>query len=497
MEKDLNRFLGKNFLVYGLGISGLSAIKFLANLGFKVIATDDNLAAIEKTKEKLKDDKNFDLISFKQPSEISFDSNSKIIFAPGIPLYFPSRHKILEIIAKTNAELICDIELLYQAFSGKDSRFIAITGTNGKSTTTALTGFIFEKLGFNSAIGGNIGLACLEMPDVIAKKATQSQLKDDSNSSDSFFILETSSFQLDLIAQSRFNVAALLNITPDHIDRHGSMANYIAAKKRIFLNQKAGDSAIIDVDNKNSRKVFEELQADKNFEAELIGVSTRNIPNQGLAIIDGKFHANLWGQKMQCDLRSQYLLGKHNDQNMAFSLAIIISALKQNGELVENIFKNWMPKIIDCIKQFKGLAHRIQILGKKNDINFINDSKATNAESTANALQIFENIFWILGGKAKEGGISELASFFPKIHKAYLIGEASADFAKILAANSVKFELCGDLKNAFKAAFNDAKANSLGNKNILLSPACASFDQWKNFEERGEAFCKMFDELST
>ena len=153
-------------------------------------------------------------------------------------------------------------------------------------------------------------------------------------------------------------------------------------------------------------------------------------------------------------------------------------------------------KIIAAIKKFKGLRHRMQLLGNVDGINFINDSKATNAESTENALKSYENIFWILGGKQKEGGISSLQPYFNKVAKAYLIGEATEEFAKVLSKNNVEFAKCIDLKNAFNAAFLDAKKSGLKERNILLSPACASFDQWKNFEERGDYFCREFDEIN-
>lgn len=475
MQQNFKNFSDKKFVIYGLGISGLSTAKYLTSQGLEVIATDDNSAAIAHAKSNPK----LTEIKFKNLEEIALDKNFTIIFAPGIPLYFPKKHKILEIVAKTKAELICDIELFYQLNQG-NNKFIAITGTNGKSTTTALAGFVFQKLGIKNAIGGNIGLPCFEMPQ---------------NQQNFSYILETSSFQLDLIAQARFNIAALLNITADHLDRHGSIENYIAAKKRIFLNQALGDYSLIDIDNKNSRQVFEGLKANSAYKAKLVAISTTEIQKNGIALIDGKIYVNLWNHEMRFDLRSQYLPGKHNDQNMAFSFAIALCHLRQQSEMM--IDKIHATQLIEAIQQFKGLAHRIQILGNVDGINFINDSKATNADSSANALKIFENIFWILGGKAKEGGISSLAPFFSKIHKAYLIGESSAEFAKILAKNSVNFELCDNLKNAFSCAYRDAKTSDSLNKNLLLSPACASLDQWKNFEERGNAFCKMFDELKT
>ena len=453
----------KKYVVYGLGISGISAIKFLAK-NHQVIATDDNEKAIETAAASL----NLPNVKFLKPDEINYNENIVISFSPGIPLYFPKAHKILEIAKSTKAELACDIEIFYQ--ENRENNFIGITGTNGKSTTTALTGFILKELGAVTEVGGNIGTACFEL--TTHKNAN--------------YVFETSSYQLDLLSKAHFNIASLLNITPDHLDRHGSMAGYIAAKKRIFRNQTNKDFALIDVDNLNSQAVFEELKNDKNFKAKLIPISTIKIQEGGLALIDGVLFNKINGADSKSELVSEFLKGKHNDQNMAFAFAISYCLFADDTKT---------SAIIAAIKKFKGLRHRLQLLGEIDGVKFINDSKATNAESTEHALKSYDNIFWILGGKAKEGGIENLQPYFKKINKAYLIGEATEEFAKTLEKNSVIFEKCGNLENAFKKAFLDAKNNRLSRKNILLSPACASFDQWKSFEQRGDYFCELFDEL--
>ncbi|MBP7710262.1 MAG: UDP-N-acetylmuramoyl-L-alanine--D-glutamate ligase [Rickettsiales bacterium] len=450
------------YVVYGLGISGIATAKFLAAQGFEVVATDDNEKAILDAKQKFLE------INFQNPDQISYDANTTISFSPGIPLYFPKPHKILEIVKKTGAVLACDIEIFYR--NNSQNNFIAITGTNGKSTTTALSGFVFNELKIPSAIGGNIGVPCFDLPQ---------------NQNNFSYIFETSSYQLDLLDQTHFKIAALLNITPDHIDRHGSLEGYIKTKKRIFRNQVEGDFALIDVDNANSKQVFDELKNDQNFHATLVPISTKQIQENGVALFNGILVNKIGGANSYLELKSDFLRGEHNDQNMAFAFAIAYCQTLSNEE-----------KIIAAIKKFTGLRHRMQLLGEVGGIKFINDSKATNAESTENALKAYDNIFWILGGVAKDGGISSLAPFFKKIHKAYLIGKASEEFAKTLAENSVPFEKCGDLETAFKKAFLDAKNIGLSGKNILLSPACASFDQWKNFEQRGDYFCKLFDEIS-
>lgn len=437
------------YVIYGLGISGVSTAKYLKHAGYEVITTDDN--------------PNNPLISAK-PEEISYDSNTIISLSPGV---FPT-HKIFETAKKTGAEIACDIEIFYRL--NPQNNYIAITGTNGKSTTTALTGFIFKDLGISSAVGGNIGVPAFDL-------ITNDELGITN------FIFETSSYQLDLLSKTHFNIAALLNITPDHIDHHGSMEAYIEAKKRIFRHQADGDFALIGVDNENSKKVFDDLKNDQNFRAKLIPISTDKIQENGVSLIDGILINKINGADSRFELKSDFLHGKHNEQNMAFTFAIAYCAGLRDEQ-----------KIISAIKKFEGLAHRCKLVGQKNEIIFINDSKATNAESTEPALQAYENIFWILGGRAKEGGINILQPYFKKVSKAYLIGEASDEFAKILEKSAVDFVKCGDLENAFKAALIDAKKSSLTKKVILLSPACASLDQWKNFEQRGDYFCKLVDE---
>ncbi len=462
-----------NYIIYGLGISGLATAKYLIKANQKVTITDDNESAIEAARSKLAEEisQHQGNIKFTKSSEIECSADTSVIFAPGIPLYYPKPHKILEIVKKSGAKLLCDVELFY--LLNGDKTFLGITGTNGKSTTTALTGFIFDELKVSAQIGGNIGVPCFAMP-----KANN-------------YVFETSSYHLDLMEKTHFKIAALTNITPDHIDRHGSFENYVAIKKKIFANQTAADYAIIGVDNEYSKNILIELAGDKSFKATLIAVSTQKICAGGVAIIDGILHNKIDEAASDLSLEGIVLKGEHNMQNIAVAFASTYCSLYKIMEP-----KELEQKIIAAIKKFKGLRHRMQLLGNVEGVNFINDSKATNAESTENALKSYENIFWILGGKPKEGGISSLQPYFKKITKAYLIGEASDQFAEVLQKNNVEFVKCVDLKNAFNQAFLGAKKSSLKEKNILLSPACASFDQWKNFEERGDYFCKEFDEIN-
>lgn len=455
-----------NYIVYGLGISGISTAKFLQNKNYDIVATDDNQDAIKINANK------YPNLTLKNPEEISYNKNSIISFAPGIPLFYPKPHQILQEVKKHDCKLTCDLEIFYN-FNHQNNIFIGITGTNGKSTTTALTGYIFKELNLKSEVGGNIGIPVFDLPQ---------------NQENFNYILETSSYQLDLINDIKFNISALLNITPDHIDRHGSLENYIKSKKRIFQNQTASDYAIIGYDNKITNQIYHDFK-DNNFSANLIAISTQQNLNEGISILNNKIFINIFSNKFSFDFEP-ILKGEHNMQNIACSLAIICCYLHKNHILnQENI-----AKIIKIIESFTGLKHRMQLVASFDNINFINDSKATNAESTENALKSYDNIFWIVGGRAKEGGINSLEHYFSKIIKAYLIGESSNDFAKFLHQNNVNYQDCHNLKNAFETALKDCKSSNLSNKNILLSPACASFDQWKNFEERGDFFCKLVNE---
>ncbi len=457
----------KKFIVFGLGVSGNAAIKFLLEQGFEVVAGDDNKNSLENLHKYLEGHNlKTHLKIIDNIESINWQNTEYLVLAAGIPLKYPTPHKIILEANKNSCPIICDIEILY--LFNSQAKFIGITGTNGKSTTTALTGHIFESSKKPNAIGGNIGTGALALPKL--------------NPSENY-IIEMSSYQLDLIDKTRFHIANLLNITPDHLDRHKDMARYITAKKRIFLNQVEGDFAVIDIDNINPRAVWEELKNDQNFQAKLIPISTKKIVEDGVTMIGNIIYNNIAKNKSTIDLGTrQFLKGEHNAKNIAFAFAnCFLSGIKEE-------------QIVQAIKTFKGLKHRMQLVAKIDNINFINDSKATNAESTKNSLKSYQNIYWILGGKAKDGGIESLEQYFPKIKYAFLIGEASDEFAKTLE-NKVEYFKCGDLKTAFEMAHKKAQQKTaegdLEEKNILLSPTCASFDQWKNFEQRGDFFCEL------
>lgn len=456
---------GKKVAVFGIGKSGRAAIEFLLNSNINTLVWDDNQSVLSEIKEKyqskclsVQDYKSYDW------SEINY-----LILAAGVPLTHPHPHDVVKTARENDCPIISDVEFLYKSFP--NNTYIGITGTNGKSTTTALTGHIFEKAGVKSCFGGNLG--------------NRAALALEKFKKDGVYIIEMSSYMLDLSDELRFNIAVLLNITPDHFKRHGNLEGYIDAKKRIFLNQDENCFAIISIDNENSKRIYEELKSDKNYKGKLIPVSFNKIIKNGLSLVNGTIHNYLGGKNESVVLgEMQYLRGQHNAENIicAYAAAMLYGIDSE--------------EIIEYIKEFKGLDHRMQFIRKIDNINFINDSKATNDTSTEQALKANDNIYWILGGRPKPGGINLLKKYFDKVIYAFLIGEATEEFAETLEQGGVKYFKCGDLENAFNKAYDTAKKEDKAREiNILLSPACASFDQWKSFEKRGEYFVKLTNEL--
>jgi UDP-N-acetylmuramoylalanine--D-glutamate ligase len=425
MQGENNNFMykDKKIGVFGLGLSGLATIKYLYERGIEFIAFDDKDSSISKISS------NYPYLAnhLKDLSSPAWKEMDYLILSPGIALNYPEPHQVVKIAKNNNAQIVCDIELLYQ--DNQDSLFIGITGTNGKSTTASLVTHILKYNGVNAILGGNIGVPALEL-DISTKKKV--------------FVIEVSSFQLDLLDRCKFNIAILLNITPDHLDRHGSMDNYRESKYQIFAHQGEEDLAIINED-------LEQLSSSIAFSGKNISY---DIP------------------------KNNSLMGAHNQENIAASIACCLKI----GLSIEDI--------LSAIPSFIGLKHRMQYLGEHNQVVFINDSKATNASSTEKALASLNNIIWIVGGVSKEGGIDSLAKYFPKVKQVLLIGESQDKFTHT-CINKVSYKKCDDLVNAFKVAIGISMPGDV----VLLSPSCSSYDQWKNFEERGESFIKMVQEL--
>ncbi len=452
---------GKTVALFGLGGSGLSTAAALKAGGAVVTAWDDNPASVAAASAKGINTQDLRTIDFK-----SFDA---LILAPGVPLTHPKPHWSVELANSHGIDIIGDIELFCRERDAhaSQSSLIAITGTNGKSTTTALIAHILKQAGKSVQLGGNIGTAVLSL-DLV--------------NNDQVFVVECSSYQIDLAPGLNPTTGVLLNISPDHLDRHGTLDNYASIKARLISGS---DNAIVGIDDRHCAQVAEEVAGNgKN----VTRVSVLGKHGANLSYCDGAILENTaTGEQLLFDLaKADSLRGSHNGQNAACAIA----ACRSVGLT--------MQEISGGLISFPGLAHRMQILQKTGQLRFVNDSKATNAEAAEHALRSFERIYWIAGGRAKQGGIESLRHLFPKIAKAYLIGEAKDDFANTLEG-SVPYDLSGTLQNAVFAAAADAKrdvdAGSSLDVTILLSPACASFDQFPNFELRGDAFCAAVKEL--
>jgi UDP-N-acetylmuramoylalanine--D-glutamate ligase len=393
---------------------------------------------------------------------------SALVLSPGVPLTHPKPHAVVELANRHNCPIIGDVELLCRACP--DARTIAITGTNGKSTTTTLIGHILREAGLKTEIGGNLGTPALALEPL---------------GKDGIYVLELSSYQLDLLQTARFNVAVFLNVTPDHLDRHGDMAGYIAAKMHIFDRQQPDDVAVIAVDD-----VY--MQGIRDWAWGIGGRRVVEVSNQhalpaGVYVHKGMLHDNSplmpHAQSPMSLTQITSLTGRHNWQNAAAAYA----AARACGIAPDVIYS--------AMQSFPGLRHRLQLVATINGVRFINDSKATNADAVSHALAPYETIYWIAGGKAKAGGIESLSRYFPTIKHAFLIGAAENEFAQTLEGK-VPYTRSHTLESAVTQAAEHAFADGKKNAVVLLSPACASFDQFKSFEQRGDVFCDLVSALS-
>ncbi len=442
---------GQTYAVFGLGRSGLAAARALVAGGAEVRLWDDSEASRDAAEQA----------GFKPVplNDATLTGCVALVLAPGVPLTHPAPHESAAAAARVKVPVIGDIEL---ALRERHPVVYGVTGTNGKSTTTALLAHVLRAAGQRITLGGNIGLPVLEQ-----------------DAADTF-VLEMSSFQIDLTPGWQARIALLLNITPDHLDRHGSMENYAAIKRRIFQGQKAGDTAVIGVDDKYCRAIHAALEAEKTGRA-ILPVSVERILPGGISAVDGVLYEN--AAKIESLARFPALPGKHNGQNIAAVYAVARAAGLERDA------------ILAAIATFPGLRHRLQKVADIAGIACINDSKATNAEATEKALACFDTIYWIAGGKAKEGGIKMLAPYFPRIRHAYLIGHAANAFADTLG-DAVPHSLSGTLERAVSDALALAKAEKRPGAVLLLSPACASYDQFKSFEHRGDVFIKLIEEAA-
>lgn len=458
---DLSAFAGTPIAVLGLGKSGLSAARALHECGADVRAWDDDPARRAAAQN--------DGMALVDLAAADLHDVPTLLLSPGIPHTHPAPHPAVSRARAAGCEIVCDIELL--ARSATEAVYVGVTGTNGKSTTTALIGHILDKLGKRAVIGGNIGAPALSLAPL---------------ADGGIYVLELSSYQLELLPSATFNIAILLNISPDHLDRHGGMAGYIAAKRRVFSGHTATSVAIVGVDDDASQAIYDELAGQNRC---VIAVSVERPIAGGVYVTDGWLIDDRGGDaKRVLDLSEiESLPGPHNAQNAAVGYAAV-SAIVASDPSID------VSAIAAAIATFPGLAHRQELVAVIDGCRFVNDSKATNADATARALACNENIIWIAGGRAKAGGIEALAPFFARIRHAFLIGEAADDFAKTLNGQA-SYTLSRTLAAAVAEAAELARSNQQPAV-VLLSPACASFDQFPDFEARGDAFRSAVMRLS-
>jgi len=450
----------QNLAVFGLGASGTAAAMALAGSGARVLAWDDDDDARQKAASAG--------IALTDLYGCDWSTVDALVLAPGIPLTHKP-HKVVTLATAADCPVVGDIELLFEACP--TARFIAVTGTNGKSTTTALIGHILKAAGADVQVGGNLG------PPMLAF---------DPPGEAGVFVLELSSYQLDLTRQASFDVAVLLNISPDHLDRHGGLDGYIAAKRRIFRDRTSGgpvQTAIIGVDDAHGKSIHDEMRSRPGWRT--VPISSGQRLDGGVFVIDGILFDSTTGPPVEvCVLNGiPTLPGSHNWQNAAAAFAAARAA-DVDAEIITR-----------ALATFPGLPHRQEVVGEIGGVRYVNDSKATNGDAAARALACYDNVYWIAGGLPKEGGLVDVRPWLGRVRHAFLIGAAEAQFAEELDGIT-PLSRCGDLATAVQAAHRMAQADGLTGAVVLLSPACASFDQWKNFEARGDAFRAMVGALA-
>ncbi len=446
-------FSGKTVAVFGLGGSGLASCQALKAGGAEVIAADDNADNVARAAQA-----GFTTADLRTVSWANF---AALILTPGAPLTHPAPHWSVLKARDAGVEVIGDVELFCRERRrhAPNAPFVAITGTNGKSTTTALIAHLMKVAGYDTQMGGNIGTAILSLEPPRMGRV---------------HVIEMSSYQIDLAPSLDPSVGILINISEDHIDRHGTLEHYAAVKERLVAGVQQGGTAIVGVDDGWCRNIADRLDRAGKC---VVRISVKN------PLPDGLYVEHETIVRAQGAARGEIarlggigsLRGLHNAQNAACAAACALAM-----GIATDVLQNGL-------RSFPGLAHRMEQVGRRGHVLFVNDSKGTNADAAAHALSSFADIYWIAGGKPKAGGITGLSEYFPRIRKAYLIGEAAAEFSGTLGER-VPHEMSGTLDVAIASAARDAEASRLAEAVVLLSPACASFDQYRNFEIRGTAF---------
>jgi UDP-N-acetylmuramoylalanine--D-glutamate ligase len=453
-------FAGRTVAVFGLGGSGLASCHALMAGGAEVVAGDDGadrLAEAENAGFRTADLR-----------KVPWSNFAALVLAPGVPLTHPAPHWSVRMAREAGIEVIGDIELFCRERRrhAPDAPFVAITGTNGKSTTTALIAHLMRVAGYDTQMGGNIGTAILSLEPPRRGRV---------------HVVEMSSYQIDLTPSLDPTVGILLNVSEDHIDRHGTLDNYAAVKERLVAGVQAQGTAIVGVDDNFSRNAADRLE---RAGRRVVRVSVKNPLAHGIYVEHETIVRSDGGTRSEIARIGGIgsLRGLHNAQNAACASACAVAL----GVGLDVLQKG--------LRSFPGLAHRMEQVGRKGNVLFVNDSKGTNADASAHALSSFADIFWIAGGKPKQGGITSLTGFFARIRKAYLIGEAAKEFSETLGEH-VPHEMSETLDVAVESAARDAEASGLADAIVLLSPACASYDQFRNFEIRGAKFRELVQAL--
>jgi UDP-N-acetylmuramoylalanine--D-glutamate ligase len=423
---------GRRYAVLGLARSGLATVRALAAAGAHVVAWDGDPAARANADA-------IDGVVVHDPMLLDLTGAAGLVVSPGVPL---NTHPLVARAREAGVPVIGDIELFAEARAAlPPHRVVGITGTNGKSTTTALVHHILATAGVPTLMGGNIGLPILAQ-DALAKGGV--------------YVLELSSYQIDLTYSLDCDVAVLLNITPDHLDRYAGFEAYAASKARLFAMQSAAHDAVIGIGDAPSAAIARSLSA----RAEHL---TKIAP--GVCMDQTRWPS---------------LLGPHNAQNALAAIAVA----RALGVAEADIDR--------ALESFRGLPHRMERIATIGGVAFVDDSKATNPESTAPALGAFDRVHWIVGGKPKGDDLDACAPYFDRVVAAYTIGEAGAMFADLLTGRVPSVDQAGTLAVAVAHAAAAARAG----ETVLLSPACASFDQFRDYEARGDAFRAAVEALA-
>jgi UDP-N-acetylmuramoylalanine--D-glutamate ligase len=451
----------EHYLVFGLARSGLATVRWLREQGHTVYVMDEDPAKVTKACAE-------GGIAWADQvawaDQRAFKILKALIQSPGIPM----THPLTKAARQAGVAVRGDVDLFRQAHP--KATIVGITGTNGKSTTTALIGHILKECGIPVAVGGNIGVPVLVLPELPNK---------------GIYVLELSSYQLELSQNLGLTAAAWTNITPDHLERHGTLENYRAAKLKIFDGPAHPPQSVISIDDVHSQEIFEKrTRAHPGY---FTPVRVNQPLDHGVFVQDGILMDSTGGGRVLTigDLSGlERLKGEHNYQNIAIAYGIC-----------KNL--NLSPQeIMGAVKTFPGLVHRQEYVRTLGTTVFINDSKATNADATSHALKAYDSIYWLLGGVPKRDGIDSLLPLLSSVKKAYLFGEASEKFSKILDT-ALPYERCGDMLAAIQRAYKDALNDAVSGEKatVLLSPACASFDQFRDYEHRGDIFKGIVNEL--